>query len=128
LENVMRTFVPLLAGLGLLSTAAAALAEPPAKLSETQLGQVAAGQDLGSNFTLSTLQATTTTTTTDTRTNVNDNDVATSVSNSTMAAEQGLAGVSSNTVNALGMLDSTGVTATGNANAVLTGSIANGVP
>jgi hypothetical protein len=41
LENVMRTFLPLLAGLGLLSTAA--LAEPPAKLSEAQLGQVAAG-------------------------------------------------------------------------------------
>ena len=35
----MRTFLPLLAGLGLLSTAAAALAEPPAKLSEGELGQ-----------------------------------------------------------------------------------------
>ena len=53
----MRTFLPLLAGLGLLSTAA--LAEPPAKLSEGELGQVAAGQDLvGSNYSLSTLQAT----------------------------------------------------------------------
>jgi hypothetical protein len=125
----MRTLTSLLAGLGLLSTAAAALAEPPAKLSETELGQVAAGQQtLDSNFNLSTIEALTTTTTTDTRTNVNDNDVATSVSNSTMAAEQSLAGVSSNTVSALGMLDSSGVTATGNANAVLTGSIANSVP
>jgi hypothetical protein len=122
----MRTFVPLLAGLGLLSTAA--LAEPPAKLSETQLGQVAAGQDLGSNFTLSTLQATTTTTTTETRTNVNDNDTAMSVFNSEATAAQELAGQSSNTVNALGMLGSTDVSAAGNANAVLTGSIGNTVP
>jgi hypothetical protein len=121
----MRTFVSLLAGFGLLSSAA--LAEPPAKLSETELGQVAAGQ-LGVDFSLSALQATTATTATDARTSVNDNDVATSVSDSTMAAEQSLAGVSSNTVNALGMLDSSGVTATGNANAVLTGSIANTVP
>ena len=118
-----------LAGLGLLSTAAAALAEPPAKLSEAELGKVAAGQQtLGSNFDLSTIEALTTTTTTDTRTSVNDNDVATSVSNSTMTAEQSLAGQSSNTVSALGMLDSSGVTATGNANAVLTGTIANTVP
>ena len=125
----MRTLISLLAGLGLLSTAAAALAEPPAKLSEAELGQVAAGQQtLGSNFNLSTIEALTTTTTTDTRTNVNDNDVATSVSNSTMAAEQSLAGQSSNTVNALGMLDSSGVTASGNANAMLSGSIANTVP
>jgi hypothetical protein len=125
----MRTLTSLLAGLGLLSTAAAALAEPPAKLSETELGQVAAGQQtLDSNFNLSTIEALTTTTTTDTRTNVNDNDVATSVSNSTMAAEQSLAGVSSNTVSALGMLDSSGVTATGNANTVLTGTVDNIVP
>jgi hypothetical protein len=123
----MRTFVPLLAGLGLLSTAAAALAEP-AKLSETELGGVAAGQDLGSNFTLSTLQATTTTTTTETTSNVNDNDSATSVFNSEATALQELNGQSSNTVNALGMLGSSGVTATGNANAVLTGSIGNTVP
>jgi hypothetical protein len=122
----MRTFVPLLAGLGLLSSAA--LADPPAKLSEAELGQVAAGQDLGSNFTLSTIEALTTTTTTDTRTNVNDNDVATSVSSSTVAAEQSLAGQSSNTVNALGMLGSSGVSAMGNANAVLSGSIGNTVP
>ena len=121
----MRTLIPLLAGLGLLSTAAAALAEPPAKLSETELGQVAAGQ-LGVDISLSALRATTTTT--DTRTSVNDNDVATSVSNSTMTAEQSLAGQSSNTVNALGMLDSAGVTASGNANAVLTGSIGSTVP
>jgi hypothetical protein len=121
----MRTFLPLLAGLGLLSTAA--LAEP-AKLSEGELGQVAAGQDLGGNFILSTLQATTTTTTTDTRTNVNDNDVATSVFESTVAAEQSLAGQSSNTVNALGMLDSSGVSAVGNANAIVSGSIGNTVP
>jgi hypothetical protein len=123
----MRKLVPLFTGLGLVATAAAASAEP-AKLSEGELGQVAAGQDLGSNFTLSTIEALTTTTTTDTRANVNDNDVATSVSNSTMTAEQSLAGQSSNTVNALGMLDSAGVTATGNANAVLTGTIANSVP
>ena len=122
----MRTFTPILAGLGLL--AAAAASAEPAKLSEGELGQVAAGQDLGSNFSLSTLQATTTTTTTDTRTNVNDNDIATSVSNSTMAAEQSLAAGSTNSVNALGMLGSSGVTATGNANAVLTGSIGNTVP
>ena len=122
----MRTFTPILAGLGLL--AAAAASAEPAKLSEGELGQVAAGQDLGSNFSLSTLQATTTTTTTDTRTNVNDNDIATSVSNSTMAAEQSLAGASSNTVSALGMLDSSGVTASGNANAMLSGSVANSVP
>ena len=121
----MRTFVPLLAGLGLLSTAAAALAEPPAKLSETELGQVAAGQ-LGVDISLSALRATTTTT--DTRTSVNDNDVATSVSNSSVAAEQSLAGQASNTVSALGMPGSSGVTASGNANAMLSGSIANSVP
>jgi hypothetical protein len=122
----MRILLPLLAGLGLLS--AAALAEPPAKLSEAELGGVVAGQALGSGFAISTMEALTTTTTTTSTTNVNDQDTATSVSSSTVAAEQGLAGQSSNTVNALGMLDSTGVTATGNANAVLTGSIGNTVP
>ena len=124
----MRTFLPLLAGLGLLSTAAAALAEPPAKLSETELGRVAAGQDLGSGSTISTMEALTTTTTTTTTTNTNDQDSATSTFNSEVTAAQDLAGQSSNTVNALGMLGSSGVTATGNANAVLSGSIANSVP
>jgi hypothetical protein len=119
----MRTFVPLLAGLGLVATAAAASAEP-AKLSEGELGQVAAGQSMDLSF--SALQATTTTTST--TSNTNDADTATSVFDSTVAAEQSLAGQSSNTVSALGMLDSTGVTAMGNANAVLTGSIGNTVP
>jgi hypothetical protein len=123
----MRKFVPLLVGLGLVTTAATASAEP-AKLSEGELGQVAAGQYLGSNFSLSTLEALTTTTTTDTRTSVNDNDSATNISNSTMAAEQSLAGQSSNTVSALGMLDSRGVTATGNATTMLSGSVDNTVP
>jgi hypothetical protein len=123
----MRKLVPLFTGLGLVATAAAASAEP-AKLSEGELGQVAAGQDLGSNFTLSTIEALTTTTTTTTTSNTNDADTATSVFESSVAAEQGLAGQSSNTVNALGMLDSAAVTATGNANAVLTGTIANSVP
>ena len=100
-----------------------------AELSEAELGQVAAGQDLlGSNFTLSTLQATTETTTTEITSNVNDNDSATSGFNSDATATQELAGQSSNTVNALGMLGSSGVSATGNANAVLTGSISNAVP
>jgi hypothetical protein len=124
----MRTFVPILAGLGLLSTAAVALAEPPAKLSETELGGVAAGQDLGSGFTISTMEAMTNTATTTTTSNVNDNDTAMSVFESSVAAEQGLAGQSSNTVNALGLLGSEAVTAAGNANAVLSGSIANSVP
>ena len=115
-----------LAGLGLLSTAAAALAEPPAKLSQAELGRVAAGQSMA--FSLSTLQATTTTTTSSTTSNTNDADTATSVFDSTVAAEQSLAGQSSNTVSALGMLGSSGVSATGNANAVLSGSIANTVP
>jgi hypothetical protein len=128
----MRIFLPLLAGLGLLSTATAALAEPPAeapaKLSEAELGQVAAGQALGSGFAISTMEALTNTTTTTTTTNTNDNDSATSMSNSVTTAAQDLAAGSTNSVNALGMLDSTGVTAAGNANAVLTGSIGNTVP
>ncbi len=119
----MRKLVPLFTGLGLVVTAAAASAEP-AKLSEGELGQVAAGQAM--EFSLSTLQATTTTTTN--TNNTNDADTAMSVFESTVTAEQGLAGQSSNTVNALGMLDSAGVTATGNANALLTGSIDNTVP
>jgi hypothetical protein len=121
----MRTLTSLIAGLGLLSTAAAALAEPPAKLSEAELGQVAAGQVLDLSF--SALQATTTTTT-ETTSNVNDNDTATSVFNSDATAAQNLAAESVNSVNALGMLDSTGVTASGNANTVLTGTVNNIVP
>ena len=116
----MRKLVPLLTGLALV-VANAASAEP-AKLSEGELGQVAAGQAMDLSF--SALQATTTTTTS----NMNDNDTAMDVFESTVAAEQSLAGQSSNSVNALGMLGSTGVTATGNANAVLTGSIGNTVP
>jgi hypothetical protein len=119
---MMRKVVLSLAGLGLLSTAA--LAEPPAKLSEAELGQVAAGQGLDLGF--SALQATTTTTST--TNNTNDADTATSVFNSDATAAQNLAAESTNAVSALGMLDSSGVAATGNANAVLTGSIANSVP
>jgi hypothetical protein len=122
----MRTSLLPLAGLGLL--AAAAASAEPAKLSENELGGVAAGQDLGSNFSLSTMEAVTNTTTTTTTTNTNDADTATSVFESSVAAQQGLAGQSSNTVNALGMLGAEGVSATGNANAMLSGSIANSVP
>jgi hypothetical protein len=121
----MRTLTLLLAGLGLLSTAA--LAEPPAKLSETELGQVAAGQ-LASGITISTMEALTNTVSTTTTTATNDNDTATSTFNSDATAAQDLAGQSSNTINALGMLGSSGVTATGNANAVLTGTVDNIVP
>ena len=119
----MRKLVPLFTGLGLVATAAAASAEP-AKLSEGELGQVAAGQAM--EFSLSTLEAVTTTTTT--TENVNDNDTATSVSESAATAVQELAGQSSNTINALGMLDSTGVTAAGNANTAVTGTLGNTVP
>jgi hypothetical protein len=127
LEIVMHKVLLSLAGLGLLSTAAAALAEPPAKLSEAELGRVAAGQSMA--FSLSTLQATTTTTTTSSTTsNTNDADTAMSVFESSVAAEQSLAGQSSNSVNALGMLGSADVSAAGNANAALTGSIGNTVP
>ena len=121
----MRTFFPLLAGLGLVATAAAASAEP-AKLSEGELGQVAAGQSLDLSF--SALQATTTTTTTETTSNTNDADTATDVFSSDATAAQNLAAESVNSVNALGMLESTGVTASGNANAVLTGTVDNIVP
>ena len=124
----MRTFLPFLAGLGLLSTAAAALAEPPAKLSETELGRVAAGQDLGSGLSLSVAETATNTQTTTTSSNVNDQDSAVSTFNSNVSATQNLAGQSSNTVNALGLLGSTGVSAAGNANSILTGTIANTVP
>ena len=120
----MHKVVLSLAGFGLLSTAAAALAEPPAKLSEAELGQVAAGQSLDLSF--SALQATTTTT--ETTSNTNDADTATSVFESSVAADQSLAGQASNLVNALGMLGSADVSAAGNANAVLTGSIGNTVP
>ena len=123
----MRKLVPLLTGLGLVATAAAASAEP-AKLSETELGGVAAGQYLGSNFSLSMLEALTTTTTTSTTNNTNDADTAMSVFESSVAAEQSLAGQSSNSVSALGMLGSAGVTATGNANAIVSGTLANSVP
>jgi hypothetical protein len=51
-----------------------------------------------------------------------------SVFESNAAAEQSLAGQSSNTVSALGMLDSRDVSAAGDANAILSGSIANTVP
>ena len=118
----MRTFTPILAGLGLL--AAAAASAEPAKLSEGELGQVAAGQ--GMDLSFSALQATTTTTST--TNNTNDADTAMSVFESNVAAEQSLAGASSNSVSALGMLDSSGVTASGNANAMLSGSVANSVP
>ena len=120
----MRKLVPFLTGLGLVAAAAAASADP-AKLSEGELGRVAAGQ---MEFNLSTLEAVTTTTTTETTSNVNDNDTATSVSESAATAAQDLAAESINSVNALGMLESTGVTATGDANAVLTGTVDNIVP
>ena len=123
----MRTPIPLLAGLGLLSTAA--LAEPPAKLSETELGQVAAGQALDSGFAISTMEAVTNTvSTTTTTTATNDNDSATSTFNSDAMAAQDLAAGSTNSVSALGMLGSANVSATGNANAVLTGTVDNIVP
>ncbi len=118
----MRTFL-LLMGLGLVATAAAASAEP-AKLSEGELGQVAAGQGIDLSF--SALQATTTTTST--TNNTNDADTATSVFNSDATAAQNLAAESTNSVSALGMLDSRGMTASGNANAVLTGTVDNIVP
>ena len=121
----MRTFLPLLASLGLLSTVA--LAEPPAKLSEAELGRVAAGQ-FNSNFALSTMEAVTNTVTTTTTRNVNDQDTATSVFNSDATAAQNLAAESTNTVSALGLLGSSGVTALGNANTVLTGTVDNIVP
>jgi hypothetical protein len=119
---MMHKVVLSLAGLGLLSTAA--LAEPPAKLSEAELGQVAAGQSM--EFSLSTLQATTTTTST--TSNTNDADTATSVFNSNATAAQDLTAESTNSVYGMGMLGSSDVSAAGNANAVLTGTIANTVP
>ena len=118
----MRTLVPILAGLGLV--AAAAASAEPAKLSEGELGQVAAGQSM--DFSLSTLEAVTSTTST--TSNVNDSDTAMSVFESNAAAEQSLTSGASNSVNALGMLNSTDVTAAGNANAIVSGSIANTVP
>ena len=122
----MRKLVPLLTGLGLVATAAAASAEP-AKLSEGELGQVAAGQGPTGNFTLSTLDAVTNRVSA-TTTATNDNDTATSTFNSDATATQNLTAGSTNSVNALGLLESTGVTATGNANAVLTGTVDNIVP
>jgi hypothetical protein len=110
-------------GLGLVTTAAAASAEP-AKLSEGELGQVAAGQGMDLRF--SVLEAVTTTTST--TNSVNDNDTATSTFNSAATAAQDLTAESTNSINALGMRDSRGVTATGNANTMLSGSIANTVP
>ena len=118
----MRTLVPILAGFGLV-VATAASAEP-AKLSEGELGRVAAGQAM--EFSLATLQ--TTTTISSTTNNTNDADTATSVFNSDATAAQDLAAESTNTVSALGMLDSRGVTASGNASAVLTGTVDNIVP
>ena len=119
----MRIFLLLLAGLGLLSTPA--LAEP-AKLSEGELGQVAAGQSQSMDFNLQMLEAVTDMATTTTATN--DNDTATSTFNSDATATQNLTAGSTNSVSALGMLESTGVTATGNANALLTGTVENIVP
>ncbi|HEX6015469.1 MAG TPA: hypothetical protein VFY87_27450 [Geminicoccaceae bacterium] len=125
MEDVMKKLVPMLMGLSLISTVASA---EPAKLSEGELGQVAAGQDVGSGFSLSVVETATNTQTTTTTENVNDQDTAVSTFTSNATATQNLAGQSSNTVNALGLLGSTGVSATGNANAVLTGTIANTVP
>ena len=117
----MHKVVLSLAGFGLLSTAAVA---EPAKLSEGELGRVAAGQ--GMEFSFSTLEAVTTTTST--TSNTNDADTAMSVFESNVAAEQSLAGQSSNSVSALGMSGSAGVSATGNANAIVSGTLANSVP
>jgi hypothetical protein len=119
----MRKLVPFLTGLGLVAAAAAASADP-AKLSEGELGRVVAGQ--GMEFSLSTIEAVTTATST--TNNTNDADTAMSVFESNVAAEQSLAGQSSNTVNALGLLGSSGVSATGNANAMVSGTLANTVP
>jgi hypothetical protein len=121
----MQKLIPVIVGLGLISTVASA---EPAKLSEGDLDQVAAGQDLGSGFSLSVVETLTNTQTTTNTSNVNDQDSAVSTFTSNATATQNLAGQSSNTVNALGMLGSTGVSATGNANSVLTGTIANTVP
>jgi hypothetical protein len=119
----MRKLVPLLTGVGLVATAAAASAEP-AKLSEGELGQVAAGQNMDLNVQM--LEAVTDTVTTTTATN--DNDSATSIFHSDATAAQELVGGSTNSVSALGMLDSRGVTAIGDANAIVSGTIANTVP
>jgi hypothetical protein len=59
---------------------------------------------------------------------VDDDDRATSRSNSTMAAEQSLAGRLSNTVHVPGLLGLQGVAVAGDANAIVSGSIANTVP
>jgi hypothetical protein len=123
LEIVMHKVVLFLAGFGLLSTAAVA---EPAKLSEGELGRVAAGQ--GMEFSFSTLEAVTTTTTSSTTSNTNDADTAMSVFESDVAAEQSLAGQSLNSVSALGMSGSAGVSAAGNANAIVSGTLANSVP
>ncbi len=121
----MKSLVSIFVGLGLISTVASA---EPAKLSEGELGHVAAGQDVGSGFSLSLIDTATNTQTTTTTSTVNDNDTASSVFNSNASATQTLGGQSSNTVNALGLLGSTGVSAMGNANAIVTGTIANTVP
>jgi hypothetical protein len=121
----MQKLIPVIMSLGLISTVA--LAEP-AKLSEGDLGQIAAGQDIGSGFSLSVVESATNTQTTTTTNTVNDQDTAVSTFTSNATATQNLAGQSSNTVNALGLLGSTGVSAAGNANSILTGTIANTVP
>ena len=59
---------------------------------------------------------------------MNDNDTAVETFTSDATAAQDLAGQSSNTLNALGLLNSTNVTATGDANAIVSGSITNTVP
>lgn len=120
----MRKLVSIFVGLGLISTVASA---EPAKLSEGELGQVTAGQVAGSGFSLSVVETATNTLTNNTST-VNDNDTAVSTFESNASATQSLGGQASNTVNALGMLGSSGVSATGNANALMTGTITNAVP
>ena len=87
----MHKLIPVMMGLGLISTVASA---EPAKLSEGELDQVAAGQDVGSGFSLSVVETATNTQTTTTTSNVNDQDTAVSTFNSNVAATQNLAGQS----------------------------------
>ncbi len=116
----MRKLASIFVGLGLISTAASA---EPAKLSEGELGQVTAGQGVGSGLSLSVVETVTNTTST-----VSDNDTAVSTFESNASATQSLGGHSSNTVNALGLLGASGVSATGNANALVTGTSTNTTP
>lgn len=116
----MRKLASIFVGLGLISTAASA---EPAKLSEGELGQVTAGQGVGVGLSLSVAETVTNTTST-----VSDNDTAVSTFESNTSAMQSLSGQSSNTVSALGMLGASGVSATGNANALVTGTSTNNTP